>query len=208
MPLLRKHPEDVLALAQAILKQVASKLDRPIAGLAPDAFKHVLSHPWPGNVRELQPAKEHMVVLAQGRLVTTADLPTSITEASAEYSTVPEASDHFATLASMERAHILRTLSRMGGNRLQTAKVLGISEATIHRKLSRWKREARQKNRVALSLWLQENKSVAAIDDTRMGTACPTEVGRCLRSSLSCGHENPWVHVPRLLTFFFGACLN
>lgn len=141
VPPLRERADDVLALAHTFLKRITSRLGREVRGFTPDAVQLLLAYGWPGNVRELENAVEHAVVLTQGAVVSASDLPAPVANGSPQVAASSEETTPKPTrLADVERAHVMATLERLGGNRLQTARALGISEATIHRKLNRWKR--------------------------------------------------------------------
>jgi two-component system response regulator HydG len=93
-----------------------------------------MSYSWPGNVRQLRNTVDRMVVLAQGPKITVADLPPEIR---------PAPSDPIGGLNNLvgisieqaERELIRNTLRQTGGNREQAAKILGIGERTLYRKI-------------------------------------------------------------------------
>jgi two-component system response regulator HydG len=94
-------------------------------------------HEWPGNVRELRNAVENMVLLAQGEILQIEDLPETILSAGGDarggnYDLVGR------SLAEMERALIKANLDLMENNRERTAKVLGIGERTLYRKIKEY----------------------------------------------------------------------
>ena len=91
-------------------------------------------YPWPGNVRELENAIERAVVLAEGQpRIELGDLPLEVRAPTAGASAAGEGQAR--TLAEVERRHILAMLERLAGNRAATARVLGISENTLWRRL-------------------------------------------------------------------------
>jgi transcriptional regulator of acetoin/glycerol metabolism len=89
----------------------------------------LLRYDWPGNVRELANA----VVLAPGPRIQLGDLPA---ELQGELKDLPADG---TTLASVERAHILASLAANNGNRGKTAEPLGIGQATLYRKLHKYR---------------------------------------------------------------------
>ena len=138
LPPLRQRREDVAPLARAFLDRYARELQRPHLRLAADAVAPLEAHAWPGNVRELQNAMERAAVLATGaeidaRLVR-GILPPAAGEANA---LEPPELQLEPALASYERKLILRALQASGDNKLEAARLLGVSERTLWYKLKR-----------------------------------------------------------------------
>ncbi|MBI3181522.1 MAG: VOC family protein [Myxococcales bacterium] len=101
--------------------------------LSAQALDRLLGYAWPGNVRELEHAMERAVVLAEGKpKIEKGDLPPEFLGRAR-----PSSSDdgELLSLAVVERRHVLHVLERCGGNRKETAKVLGIATNTLWRKL-------------------------------------------------------------------------
>jgi DNA-binding NtrC family response regulator len=122
VPALRERPEDVPALARAML---ATGFE-----LSAEAEGALQAYPWPGNVRELRNVLERAKVLSRSRVLEPADLRLT-GAASAE--TVP------VTLDEMERRHIERVLSSEGGKVGRAAAVLGIARSSLYEKLKRYR---------------------------------------------------------------------
>jgi DNA-binding NtrC family response regulator len=78
LPPLRDRPEDVPLLADAFIREVTARHDRPFRGISPEAMKILQAHQWPGNVRELRNLVESMVVLAPGREIQPSDIPPDV----------------------------------------------------------------------------------------------------------------------------------
>jgi len=135
LPPLRDRRDDVLPLARQIIARTCRANSCGPCSLSSEALDALLSYSWPGNVRELENAIERAVILAEGQpRIERSDLPPEVREArqappSAEPGDVP------LTLAEVERRHILATLDRLEGNRLATARALGIGANTLWRKL-------------------------------------------------------------------------
>ncbi|MBC7973929.1 MAG: hypothetical protein H7138_03015 [Myxococcales bacterium] len=100
----------------------------------------MLRYPWPGNVRELGNAIERAVVMATGSRIDVGDLPAEVGAAAAT-TWVP--GDH-RSLADVEKDYLLAVLAAEGGNRARAATRLGISSATLYRKLAETARKASQ----------------------------------------------------------------
>ncbi|MEM1128619.1 MAG: sigma-54-dependent Fis family transcriptional regulator [Bacteroidota bacterium] len=134
MPPLRQRRSDVPLLAHHFLDQYATGRRSHIQGFQPEAMDRLKRHAWPGNVRELQNTVERAVVLAQGTLLTPADL--RLPE--------PDAADPFEpglTLKEVERRVVERTLADCDGNVSETARTLGVSRRWLHYRLSDYRDE-------------------------------------------------------------------
>jgi two-component system response regulator HydG len=138
IPPLRDRPEDLRALAHALLADRARHLQRAIGGYTPRAFRRILQYPWPGNVRELQNAIEHACVLAKRSDVDVDDLPPAVRDPfyASRFSDRP-----IRPLKDVEREHILAALAQTGGNRRLAAAQLKIGIATLQRKLRHYQRD-------------------------------------------------------------------
>ncbi|MBX3269323.1 MAG: sigma-54-dependent Fis family transcriptional regulator [Sandaracinaceae bacterium] len=133
VPPLRERPEDVPALVSRFLTKQAREQKKRVFTVAPDAMRRLLEYGWPGNVRELSNVIERAVLLAEPEAIRLEDLPPEIRGAELE---VGEARLDRA-LASFERRHVAAVLAGCDGNREAAAKRLGVSPATLYRKLER-----------------------------------------------------------------------
>ena len=104
-------------------------------------MKCLLAYDWPGNVRELENCIERAVALGDGKTIDVADLPPSILslhgplEGEQSMRTVSASS---TDLEDIERATIQRVFSEVNGDKVMAGKMLGISRATLYRKLKRY----------------------------------------------------------------------
>ncbi len=131
LPPLRERREDIMPLANAFLKRFASQANRVINGFSPAAVDRLTSFDWPGNVRQLQNEVQRTVLLCEGDTVEAADL--SVTKVK-----VPGEESHdtnFTLLEGVERNAIVQMLKETGGNKLETAKRLGIGRQTLYNKI-------------------------------------------------------------------------
>ena len=99
--------------------------------MTPEALRALCQHPWRGNVRELSNVLERAVILADEGRIDLDQLPADVRESAAPRLSLPEAVDRF------ERAHIAMVLRLCEGNREKAAEELGISPATLYRRLER-----------------------------------------------------------------------
>jgi DNA-binding NtrC family response regulator len=135
LPPLRERRDDIPALAEHFLVRSAEKLGRTLR-LSPGALERLLRYPWPGNVRELENAIERAAILARTETVEADDLPPHVA-AGLQLGPSPSLPRQ-VTLADAERAHILQTLERVGGNPGRAAEALGIGRTTLWRKLKEY----------------------------------------------------------------------
>lgn len=128
LPPLRERRDDILPLARAFLHRFASQAGRTINGFDPKAEDLLQKFDWPGNVRQLQNEIQRATLMCEGAKVEAADL--SITAA------VSCPDDESLTLMeAMERNTIVQMLKETGGNKLETAKRLGIGRQTLYNKI-------------------------------------------------------------------------
>ncbi|MHB8878105.1 MAG: sigma-54 interaction domain-containing protein, partial [Myxococcaceae bacterium] len=133
VPPLRERPEDIPPLAEHFLARHCLEHHRVISGFESGALRRLLAYPWPGNVRELSNAIERATVVCAGSVLTTADLPPEVAGVEA-----PEAGGGYhESLDSFERTLLRSTLERAGGDRKEAARVLGLSLATLYRRIEK-----------------------------------------------------------------------
>jgi DNA-binding NtrC family response regulator len=105
------------------------------------AMKSLLQYEWPGNVRELENCIARAVTLGDHQIIDVKDLPPAIrTEQPLKYSGDSQDAASLSTtaLAEMERMTILRVFEQANGDKALAGKMLGISRATLYRKLKRY----------------------------------------------------------------------
>ena len=146
LPPLRARREDVPGLAQTLLRRICERGGRAAPTLSPTAVRALAAYRWPGNVRELANVLERASVLCDGDRIELEDLPAEIAVGGAEAE--DGASDRGAptddgprvlkaAVDAFERRHIARVLRECGGNRDAAAVALGLSPATLYRRLDR-----------------------------------------------------------------------
>ena len=133
LPPLRDRREDIPPLATAFLKRFAAQANRIIHGFTPAAIDRLTAFDWPGNVRQLQNEVQRAVLLCEGDTVGAADL--SVASARTEPSEGGGTDTSFTLLEGVERNTIIQMLKETGGNKLETAKRLGIGRQTLYNKI-------------------------------------------------------------------------
>ncbi|MGH9160889.1 MAG: sigma-54 interaction domain-containing protein, partial [Vicinamibacteraceae bacterium] len=136
IPPLRERTDDLRALIDLLLQQIARTLQRPIAGLTPRALDRLLQYHWPGNVRELENALERACVLATRPHLDLDDLPPTIRRV--DTPAMPD-DGQLRPLADIEQEYILFVLRQCHGNKTRAARALHICQDTLHRKLKRYR---------------------------------------------------------------------
>ncbi len=141
LPPLRARADDVPLLAEAFLRELTARHGARVRAFAPETLRALQGHAWPGNVRELRNAVETMVVTASGETLQPEDLPTSIRPAAAGPPAAPAgwAALVGRTAEEVEREHIRATLESVAGNRARAARLLGIGERTLYRKIKEFR---------------------------------------------------------------------
>jgi transcriptional regulator with PAS, ATPase and Fis domain len=141
VPPLRHRKDDILPLARHFVKKCAAQMGLPALRLDATSLDCLLEYSWPGNVRELENAVEHAAVFCRENVILPRHFPSRILgkrEPPEERKDVDLAK---RSLADVQWDHIQRVLSAAGGNRAEAAKILGIGEATLYRRLRESQRE-------------------------------------------------------------------
>ncbi len=140
LPTLRQRSQDIPILIDYFIKQFAGQHGKQIKGMSPAARRKLLGFDWPGNVRQLRNVVESMVVVdydgllgprrpARGALRPARARRRAVRRASLTV-LVGQAAD-----CEIERLFVAETLRLTGGNREEAAKMLGIGERTLYRKI-------------------------------------------------------------------------
>jgi DNA-binding NtrC family response regulator len=137
LPPLRERREDIPLLLHYFVKQAAEKYHKEIEGFTPEAQQILMSYGWPGNVRQLRNMVERMVVLSTGPHIGVETLPPEIRPAGGE---VLGGMNNLVgiSIEQAEKELIRNTLKLVNGNREQAAKILGIGERTLYRKIKEY----------------------------------------------------------------------
>jgi len=133
IPPLRERPEDTISLTEYFIKKLAITLRLPDLNLDPECLEYFQTYHWPGNVRELRNAIEQAAVLSEDGNIKHKHLPPYILNPDINFR-------HFniskpRTLREMESEYIKIVLRSTGENKALTAKILGIGQTTLWRKL-------------------------------------------------------------------------
>ncbi len=143
LPSLRERPQDIPLLTEHFIKSFARHHDKNIRKMTTAARRQLLSYEWPGNVRELKNAIERMVVVDYDEVLDVDDLPPELVETVVQQEMETSEGNTLASLVGkpmdeIEQLFIAETLKFTGGNREETAKLLGIGQRTLYRKIDKY----------------------------------------------------------------------
>ena len=130
LPALRERTDEILPLAEMFLCKYSEKYHRQLGGITTEAAELLKSHYWSGNIRELQNCIEKAVILAEGEMLTAADIELQHTK-----SQTVSGND---TLEEAEEKAIRAAMAKFGGNLSMVAKALEISRPTLYAKLKKY----------------------------------------------------------------------
>ena len=134
LPPLRERREDIPLLVERFIQDCRPK-ERPLA-MDETALCALMEYRLPGNVRELKSIVQSAVNLARGRTISLGCLPPYVQKfKAASRQDAPEPAAEVAPLAEVERRHILSVYQRLGGNKMRTARALGLGLNTLRRRL-------------------------------------------------------------------------
>ncbi len=139
LPPLRERLEDLEALCESILHCIAERSGAPVRTIAPSALAKLCTYAWPGNVRELRNVLEQATTLSDNRRLGAEDFagilpPTDAPASAAGKQPVVPKLDH--ALGNLERQSIRQALEATAGKVSEAAKLLGVSRATLYKKIS------------------------------------------------------------------------
>ncbi len=148
LPPLRERREDIPRIARHAIAKASEQMapGKPVPGITDAALMRLASYPWPGNVRELLNVVQNMTVTALGEAgegsatLDVRHIPDDVRTPDADEMPEPSGAGSLAgtSLDQLEKRAIRETLRLTGGNREQTAKMLGIGERTLYRKLKEY----------------------------------------------------------------------
>jgi len=132
IPPLRMRREDIPPISQALLECICARYQHRRVTLGPGALGRLLQHTWPGNVRELASVLESALLEAADDVIRPGDLALPVSgEYTPETPPVPQASS--LRLNDVIQRHAQYVLDVNRGNKLRTARQLGISRSTLYR---------------------------------------------------------------------------
>ncbi len=132
LPPLRDRKEDIPLLVRHFIEIHNAELGKGIKGVDNATMKILLSYDWKGNIRELENMIERAMILCEDEYIRAHNLSTALTSQGAF---VDISDDLKKAMKKYERDHIVKVLNKTGNNKRRTAKMLGISESSLYRKI-------------------------------------------------------------------------
>jgi len=132
VPPLRQRKEDIAPLAQALLERICARYQQRPVVLGPGSLARLLQHQWPGNIRELSSVLEAALLEAENGIIRAEDLLIPA-YADMRLETQQPMPDENLQLDAMIHRHVQYVLDLNHGNKLRTARQLGISRSTLYR---------------------------------------------------------------------------
>ncbi|MCL5046237.1 MAG: sigma 54-interacting transcriptional regulator, partial [Actinobacteria bacterium] len=138
VPPLRDRRDDVPILVHHFLRKISDRLGLE-KKISPEAMDYLTAYSWPGNIRELENTVERLVVTTDDQVIDVADLPEAMRGGTGGAAPVPR-----PRFAPLERAveeverDLLRRAYKEFGNTYKMAEVLGVSQATVVRKMQKY----------------------------------------------------------------------
>lgn len=139
LPALRQRKNDIPLLIDYMIKEYAHKLNKDVIGIEDDAKKTLIDYSWPGNVRELQNVIEYSINMSNSSLLNLDIIPNNIK--SKYYDEKSNKCEEIRTLEDLEKEEISKALNKFKHYKKDkelVAKSLGISRATLYRKLEKY----------------------------------------------------------------------
>ena len=139
LPALRERRDDIPLLIDYTIKEYSHKLNKDVIGMEENAKKTLVDYSWPGNVRELQNIIEYSINMSTSSLLTLDDIPNNII--SKYYDDESHTEKEIRTLEDLEKREIIKALNKYKNYKKDkelVAKALGISRATLYRKLEKY----------------------------------------------------------------------
>jgi two-component system response regulator HydG len=136
LPPLRERPEDIPILGEHFLQEAVEETGAKVTGITDAAMSILVGYEWPGNIRQLRNSIRTMVVMCDRAKIDVQDIPPEIAQRRQLPGTsASSASPAGVSLNELEKKAIADTLARTQGNREKAAKILGIGERTLYRKI-------------------------------------------------------------------------
>lgn len=130
LPSLAHRKEDIPFLAQHYFAEFTAKMNRSALTMDDEFMKLLMNHSWKGNIRELKNVMERVVILAEAEVIKANLLPY-------EFHTGSAGASPF-NLQEVEKKHIIKVLKHTGGNKTETARLMGIGLTTLYRKIEEY----------------------------------------------------------------------
>ena len=136
LPSLKERREDIPLLVRHFIKKYNKQMNKHIRDIEPGTLQALVNKEWQGEVRELENTIERLMIFARGDYLTLSDLPDDLCGPDQRVRMEQKADTLKEAVENFEREYILNKLREHGFHRGKTAQALGISEATLYRKMN------------------------------------------------------------------------
>lgn len=138
LPAVQERKEDIHLLVDHFLERL-SRSTGVRRSISTEAMKLLLAYDWPGNVRELENCLERAAAMSSSQLLNVGDLPPQIRNSNPQVVPITAGTKaKIQTLSELEKQAIVSALNQLDGDKLMTAKMLGIGKTTLYRKLKEY----------------------------------------------------------------------
>ena len=139
VPPLREIKEDILLISDFLIKKVSNKLGIYIKGVSKEAKEYLYNYNWPGNIRELENVIERSAnLLDSDFIIKPQHLPKQILKSHTIKIHVEKDKYLKDIISEIEKEAICNCLEENNGNKNKTSKILGISRASLYKKISEY----------------------------------------------------------------------
>ncbi len=140
LPGLHERPEDIPLLVDYFIDEAAAQIGSSVSGISEPAMNILVNYQWPGNIRQLRTCIRTMIVMADGDQLDVQDIPPEVRNIRQLSGSVSSTKTPLGQmpLDEIEKQAIIETLARTNNNREQAAKILGIGERTLYRKIKEY----------------------------------------------------------------------
>ena len=133
MPPIRKRKEDIPLLVEHFLQIYCKKYNKPVKRISNAALDKLVNYYWPGNIRELQHTIERVIIMSESEILQPGDFYFPSND--------PKGNDNEPVnyhLEETEKLLIIKAVSKHGGNLTKAAKELGLTRASLYRRLEKY----------------------------------------------------------------------
>jgi DNA-binding NtrC family response regulator len=139
LPPLRERTEDIPVFVEHFIRQASKEIGSKVTGITDAALNILKSYDWPGNIRQLRNSIRTMVVMSSAGTLDVSDIPPEISQLRQLMPAAKPAEQIGGlSLHELEKQAIIETLARTGNNRQLAARILGIGERTLYRKIKEY----------------------------------------------------------------------
>ena len=134
IPGLRERPDDIMLIANHLIKKISKDLNKKIIGISKESEYYLKNYAWEGNIRELENILERAInIIADSDFISPLDLPEEIT--GVKQAKIIKSLQE--TMAITEKQAIIDALNASNGNKTKTSKILKIGRTSLYEKMQK-----------------------------------------------------------------------